>query len=915
MMKGIVTLEFVNKDTGEKRTLQRENVIVNSFYTADYGLTYINSYPSILGNKNSVGTYIHLTSYSGATNRNFSTLSQIPTSLVSSGNASRTYNDVALPFIEFYWQYPNPGTDRSFQTVALCNDPTISIPNVQVTAYTVFPEVCVQGANEFLNLYYRIQCAPTANRDTGLIAGRTQEHATAFFASVWNGGGGSSPSVLQAQGGGFGITGNRFENSPLPSFYNYPQMDVTYGIFNSGSQELSHIGGGSFFSSVARNAALFAVTKYYSVPTWAAVGLVIKGYSTGVDIRSASPFSSTPFNFQSPGNIHGIFKHAATATGPFFDALTNGSSAGAVDIDGTWNKLCPELYFLDVITTGALGVGTYKLRRRRVTGFAGNTYEAQPMFLPYLNAIRSSFPNAHGLSPRSNNFVVYDEHRIVFWDDTGVTLLNVFDGTHQTWDADSTPALNVADIQQCSTDRLQSDILAENAGASVIYVACAVSGLYEIIPGINDVNQLSTTACYAVDVGFDFQPVAVFEGRVCVGPDYTTPAGFDYTPITTTWSTVSYIKVDPASAAYQTAIVRNNGDVIWWSTAASQAVFALNVPNAQTAVHGRVDVSDFGGQWYSLGNSTSQLRKLTFGSASSILLSSGAEYQYLNCRSITFCGSQLVGYSTSPGRTGLLTSLVQRAQGVSSGPGSGSLPVSNQYKYSWFLYEGSTSTLTPNLNMEDTGNNQEPFAYLGYGIFYWCYSMGGTAGTTPSNFTLPIYSATIVHSPSSLFEESFGWDGSDWSTGSSSAKTFHSTTENLIDGLTINFQEGTEGFLFVATNYLTFGCTQGMLKDNATSLSFNTTFYFKRVFKSVAFAGASVSGGVYAPTIVTDPDFISLLNDNVKNFSISLAGTPALVRFSGPPNAGEVQVNSNGFVFNVADNGKAITGTYSYLLH
>lgn len=58
-------------------------------------------------------------------------------------------------------------------------------------------------------------------------------------------------------------------------------------------------------------------------------------------------------------------------------------------------------------------------------------------------------------------------------------------------------------------------------------------------------------------------------------------------------------------------------------------------------------------------------------------------------------------------------------------------------------------------------------------------------------------------------------------------KTTHFAAEDLDDGITIAFSDGTAGNSFVSTDYHTFGVVDGILKDNATSFTQEYTIYVR----------------------------------------------------------------------------------------
>lgn len=73
-----------------------------------------------------------------------------------------------------------------------------------------------------------------------------------------------------------------------------------------------------------------------------------------------------------------------------------------------------------------------------------------------------------------------------------------------------------------------------------------------------------------------------------------------------------------------------------------------------------------------------------------------------------------------------------------------------------------------------------------------------------------------------IFWKKLGWDGSNWVEGSTDSKPTHSNEETFLDGLKISFT-GSEPESFVSSEYYDAYVFDGILKDNATTVSFEVT--------------------------------------------------------------------------------------------
>jgi len=77
--------------------------------------------------------------------------------------------------------------------------------------------------------------------------------------------------------------------------------------------------------------------------------------------------------------IQNAFGHSAIATKPFYDAAQTQSGTGTFIIDGSsWtNPDWPKMYRIDIVTGGATGTSTYRLKVRNHFGFHSNFYRDQ----------------------------------------------------------------------------------------------------------------------------------------------------------------------------------------------------------------------------------------------------------------------------------------------------------------------------------------------------------------------------------------------------------------------------------------------------------------------------------------------------------------------------------------------------------
>lgn len=107
-----------------------------------------------------------------------------------------------------------------------------------------------------------------------------------------------------------------------------------------------------------------------------------------------------------------------------------------------------------------------------------------------------------------------------------------------------------------------------------------------------------------------------------------------------------------------------------------------------------------------------------------------------------------------------------------------------------------------------------------------------------------------------LARTEYGWNGSAWIAGYSGSKTTHTTSQPLLNGLSIAFSAGTNGSNFVSGNYYKFGLCNGLLKDNATRAGIKTSFYSRHAFHDVTELTAyTVPAAITLPTGIVAPNY------------------------------------------------------------
>ena len=440
----------------------------------------------------------------------------IATGYIPSGVTSPTWNPgIDPPYGQIQNRIDFNGTSRVFNSVGLTDlSSSNSQSNLSTTtyAYLKLDTPCTQGATEFLDIFYRIQFTNSGGGQ-GFITNKARYDF------------GRKTSLGLSFGADNNSSDLRFWMSYLYASFcnksasNYSELAVA-GVSIAGRGEFSvapGLGGWASYGSVNSH---YKFKYILSLNRDTSVGfiynLMLQGH--GNDVSSVYTISDIDYDkkpFQTG------FWHSSTAPTPFFDPLFAGSSNGIPTLAGTWTGKLPELFKLTITTTGAVGVATYKLSIRKHLGFNGSNYTDLTVGSPYRNPNIAAHPRHHGWRKQDNDLLRWSNTQIVQYDDTGVTLLDIFDGTFTTWDSLSTPVLGATQIRQVAVDPVNN----------LIYVACRNTGLYIINVNTNSITLQLNSPCYGVDVGRNGRTFALINGGLYSSNNWAVAETFTFTGI------------------------------------------------------------------------------------------------------------------------------------------------------------------------------------------------------------------------------------------------------------------------------------------------------------------------------------------------------------------------------------------------
>ena len=775
------------------------------------------------------------------------------------------------PYIEIRNRIDFTGSSRSFNSIGLTSAGSNNdTGGTTESAYThlVLSSTVTQAENENLDFFYRIVFNWDNSANT-VLAGH-YDLALAWFnyySSIENK---CSFSIAQKPSQKYFLLSQKtsrefdFENETkqaLNSLYKFRQEQS----FSNGS-----------FTGMAMKT--IALGEAYSLNngnnTW-----------TNGDPNTAISFQNTLPSYSLIGNIFG---HNSDSNKPFYDSNHLASGSKQPVLSGSKSALIPELWRLDITSSGDLGVAEYKLAKRKFISFSGNNYNPHSSLMPFLNATEDTFEDAH--YEHNNNLIMFKNERIseqkfAFWDGSGVTILNLFSGNYSNHD--------LGDVQQCYYRKSNNSL----------YVACRDTGLYQIDLTNDTTSNLNSNQCYGVTEA-NSKIYAIFEGRLANEDDFSAGRSFSISEITNDWSIVKGIKGNNDHSDFRLAIVLDKEYFYFWSETLTggQKANASYTPNIRLTEINSVPAYS-GDIWVFNEINDNYMETFKFGD-------SGSTDSFLNqnfrVAPTPFIGDRFVIRSENNAY-------------ISEIESSGSI---NQIQIA-----------------NNNSSNNEEYINLGQGSLL-------EKDDNDTYFTLYNHISNQWNGEhlNPLVWETYGWDGSNWikedwqwdSTNKTwiepstyGGKPTHTDVQPLVEGIDIKWEEldSSNPKDFVEGDYYTTTIYEGMVKDNVTSFDVAWNIYVKPTSNSdlndtipsssphELYVAESPSGSA------SDPNWIGLDDDKPKySHSISIEGyageAELLSSSAGAPGANQVRFNQSGLLeFSSDDAGKNVTGTYLWIQH
>jgi hypothetical protein len=839
-IKGIVEIIIADIDGNIKDQRLQENLIPD------------NTWVSVLGADPPKGAFVSYSQINGIFLTNISISTSTSTPVASNytitgiiGTATRqslAWNESVDPPYGTMIGLINPiNTTRTFNSVAITYLSAADNQNISSTtalAWLLLDLPCTQNPTDYVNITYTIQFVDDIGQ--GYIDNKLARYD--FARAMW---GSADPNG----------NNNGFRISQIATTICSPSsatpVDLPYADKNI-SSILNYVSSQSVPS--------FFKYKYSLAPGYNdLLGLIINAFTQGKANDNIRAYCLSRFVYDKEPFQTG-FAHGVSSVIPFFDNANLANSQGVMTLAGTWVNKLPEFYKIMITASGTATSATYKFSVLKHLGFTGNTYTIPTCQSIYRNTSVKYANNLHGWQEANFDVFSFGDSKIVQYDATGVSIVDLIDGGVQTWDIASTPPLGTTAIFQIAIDLANKKI----------YVADRSSGLFIIDTVANSIATAFSGACYGVDVGRNAVAYAIKSGGIYHSSDsFTTALSFTYTGISDgNWSRVKFLKADPENTNDRLAIVADNGSgqniIVWYEASSSTVTTGYTHPRLPS-YSASLGVSNTGSTWiFHLADHL--FYKIAFASSS-------ISNQYNGY------GKQVGSDSTFYAKIGFYKDSAIGGDGFIGGTVTTSYAVGIPYNFSTGIHDSTSFAI-----------------HLNSGIVFL------------TNFIcqiLPVASAWI----------NYGWNGSGWDTVSTGSKTCHTDQETLINGLTIAFQNGSTTPQFLLNEFFTQGICKGLLKDNATQFVFNPQWYSKPIAYDTVSMAIPSSNTINLPA-TSNIFFRSIDTDTtgVHSFTINGVAVTHTWTDSTVPASSEINLQASGVVtFNSADQGKTFAGTYLWI--
>ena len=896
-LRGLVTFEFVNQETGEVRTEKRENFFHSDYFNKLFYSSEVLGRVAILGANEDI--FPRQNRHSEYYRAPSILLGQESGVIPLKRFVPKTTESPA--YIEFYSMFLPDDRTRLIPAIGIVKNAAYT-PDYQ-TAINLNPP-CLQEPTEYLNIYYRVilQEDPKDTENSDFIR--------ELFLKETMG------NKLLFNGDGKYFSAFRIKQDMGKSgWVNYLTLDDSKKYTGKTTYPMS-LNNSLQYAQKNEYVPEAAPRQYDQIPN-EYLNSVIRGGSPYYHYNNSKlgihPFKFTPDTSSGIGNV---FATNARSDSKYFDPANFPVGSGKMFASGQWEgkdkKNAFPSRFQVMITKTAKNLADMEYR---VYEFHDSPTEECPFIPNSLNEQsfndfkkeQFSKPENFHLDHTRYGLCAYQENRsLIFFNRTGITIYDFYNGTLTPFDANSNPPVPVTDLRNVRVDIKGN-----------IWMACAATGLWMLkideAANTTTLKQIGTPpGCqprvFAIDTDNFGNLFAIWWG---LGLHYTSDEGdtwvnaiinyadfseYDQGGLDSKWRFVNRLVVNPHRDA--------------------------KVGNAQVLLLQRTDENSgatSAGCWYD------QISATTTGITDSSLRTSLA-----TMRDNPHIVSPIVvskrhdkwiwvaAYFRNTTRTSTLDGQSQTMyselnyvpfQHNAAPRAMYGFRVWSSYSYeslqiieSWSDRKAAVTekVLLPFTDSNDGINGEVFDIELDESLIRERKDSNGSRSSSQGNavFVGPnrmfhIGSESLASGTQSLSQgfgnvlatknenrevaaTFWGWNGSKWEKDFYGSKKGHAVYEHVVKGLSVAWKDGNAGTTsFVATDKYTVTCFDGLFKDNSSKLYIRDTVYIK----------GRETINEFSPSIVTLIDRTSqvglLANPNI-NVSWNIDNLPS-TKYEGSP--------------------------------
>lgn len=895
-LRGLATFEFVNKETGEVRTEKRENFFHSDYFNElFYGLGVLNRV-AILG----VNEYIfprqnrHSSYYSAPS---------ILTGQSSGGIPLKRFvpkTTESPAYIEFFSLFLPDDRTRLIPAIGIVEEVGYS-PAVQ-TAINLSPP-CLQEPTEYLNIYYRVilQEDPKDTENSDFIR--------ELFLKETMG------QKLLFNGNDKHFSAFRIKQDMGKSgWVNYLAIDESKK-YTGVPEYPKKLNNSLQYAQKNEYVPQAAPRQYDQIPN-EYLNTIIRGgtyYKYNNSKLGIHPFK---FTSETSTGIGNVFATNAKSNSKYFDPANSPVGSGKMFAGGQWtgkqDKNAFPSRFQFTITKTAKNVADMEYR---VYEFHDSPKEECP-FIPntlneqYFNNFKKeqfSKPDNFHLDHTRYGLCSYQENRsLIFFNRTGITIYDFYNGTLTPFDANSNPPVPVTDLRNVRVDIKGN-----------IWMACAATGLWMLkideVTNTTTLKQIGTPpGCqprvFAIDTDNFGNLFAIWWG---LGLHYTSDEGdtwvnaiinyadfseYDQGGLDSKWRFVNRLVVNPhrdAKVGNAQILLLQRTDENTGATSAgcwydqisatttgitnSEMRTSLATVRDNPHIVSPIVVSKRHDKWIWVSPTFRNVTRTSSLDGQSQAMYSELNYVPFqhNAAPSAMYGFRVFG-SSSHKSLQLIESWSDRKATVTEKVVIPFTDSNNDIDGEVFDVELDESLVRERQDSTKTRSpSQGNTVFVGPNRMFHIGSELSAGGT-------PLLSQGFQNVLSSINENRefaatfWGWNGSKWEKDFYGSKKGHAVYEPVVKGLSVAWKDGNAGTTsFVATDKYTVTCFDGLFKDNSSKLYIRDTVYIK----------GRETINVFSPSVITLVDRTShvglLANPNI-NVSWNIDNLPS-TKYEGSP--------------------------------